>query len=426
MFLSKDWFEEREAKSAGRADGRDSHPPLEWTDGPVPFLAQLHAKYNSYVSDMSLELLHLQGKSSEDVHDFAVQKRRAINELRQTRKEISLVEKQLDHALQEKAGSDSNSRGARAPREREIPTWLYVLALVGLVIGEFLVTIPAAAVALGDSRVNIPLLPDPIDPVFWVTLSIAILSITAAHIFGLTIKGQVDRDRPHSKGVFVGVIALGISLVVTVLFLSAMRAQNVSTENTLLLGNDAFGTILFFMLQLTFIGVATWLAFFNHSELDTRIKRIKKRLSELNDDEASLLDESWDVPEGVLTPEKRFIRARILNDEYNTLRNRYMTVAEIYVRFNLRYQPDQRTSRGPGLTPMPLEEIDFAGISSELMRRRPTDEILEPKFFKNELLPPDFDNSGKSSDDYLSDSYREAEEDTVFYNPIANSMNDQD
>jgi hypothetical protein len=422
MFLSKDWFEEREAKVAGRADGRDSHPPVDWTDGPVPFISQLHSRYNSSVSDMSIELLHMQGKSSEDVHDFAIQKRRAINELRQARNEISLVEKELDHALKEKAGSDSNSRSARAPREREIPTWLYALALVGLVIGEFLVTIPAARLALGDKPVATPF--GEVEPIFWVTLSIAILSITAAHIFGLTIKGQLDRDRPHSKGVSIGVIALAISLVVTVLFLSAMRAQNVATENTLFLGNDGFGTILFFMLQLTFIGVATWLAFFNHSELDTRINRIKKRLSDLNDNESDLLDETWDMPEGVLTPEKRLIRSRILKEEYTTLKNRYMTVAEIYVRHNLRYQPDQRTTRGPGLSPAPLDLIDFEGIERDLVRRRPTDELLEPKFFSNELLPPDYDNSGRSSDDFSTIDNHVGEEHSVFYNPVISSDSD--
>ena len=423
MLFSKDWFEEREARAAGRADGRDSHPPMDWTDGPVPFLSQLHAKYNSFVSDMSLELLHMQGKSSEDVHDFAIQKRRAINELRQTRNEISLVEKELDHALREKAGADSSSRGARAPREREIPTWLYILALIGLVIGEFLVTIPAATIVLGDSDVDIPLL-GPISPIFWVTLSISILSITAAHIFGLTIKGQVDRDRPHSRGVFFGVVALAVTLVLTILFLSAMRATKVHSDNTLLLGDSAFGTALFFLLQLTFIGAATWLAFFNHSELDSRIRRIKKRLADLNGTEADLLDESWDMPEGVLTPEKRLIRSRILNDEYTTLKNRYMTVAEIYARHNLRYQPDQRTTRGPGLTPAPLDMIDFAGIERDLVRRRPTDELLEPKFFSNELLPPDHDNSGRSSDDFSYSDVHATEHDSVFYNPIINSDKD--
>jgi hypothetical protein len=175
------------------------------------------------------------------------------------------------------------------------------------------------------------------------------------------------------------------------------------------------------MLQLTFIGVATWLAFFNHSELDTRINRTKKRLSNLNDTEADLLDETWDMPEGVLTPEKRVIRARILNDEYTSLKNRYMTVAEIYVRFNLRHQPDQRTERGPGLTPAPLDLIDFEGIDRDLVRRRPTDDLLEPKFFSNELLPPDHDNSGRSSDDFSMSENHNTENHSVFYNPTNSS-----
>jgi hypothetical protein len=379
MIFGKKWREEKQAERAGRRDGRMARPPVDWTGGPTHYLMQLHSRYEGLVFDLRLKVTALAGQSlhADDVKNFDL--RRLEDELSRIEAEQMLVQSQMDVAQAEKIGAADSSVGARAGRHREIPTPLYIVAVIALMVGEFLVTVPAARRVLGDSRVLIPIL-GKVEPVFWVALSISVLSVILAHLFGLTLKARIGRDRPQPAGIALGFAALAVIMLITLLFLSALRSAGVSSSNSLLLPQSAFGTLLFFALQLTFIGAATGLAFYNHSEIDSRISLLRRQLKKLQKMHEKLRSQIAKQNQSKYTPRKIEIQLQAMTQEYQLLSSRYNFLANLYINSNLLMQPQTRTSPGPGLTPQPLP-----GLGRQL------EQFIDPSdasdFYGETLLP---------------------------------------
>lgn len=371
MLFDSDWREVRRAKSQGKADGRVGFPPVDWENGPAPFLNQLHNIYLGKIHDLKLNATSLVGQSEEVFHNAKVKSVDAGKLRVQLEKEREALENEYMIACERLAGIEADAIGSRSPRHREIPTWLYVLTLIGLVIGEFLVTVPAVQEALGDSSVL------GVDSVPFVSISIAILSISCAHLIGLAMKGQVSRDRPQPRIIATGVMILGGALMVTVFMLSVLRSGKVDLSERMLFSNfqSAFGTILFFTLQMCFIGVAIGLAYFNHSEPQSLVHATKRKLDKLNKRISHVSAKETAVPKGLLTAAKREVQWSALENEYKSIIARYGFLANVYINANLLAQPNSRKSAGLGLVPEELPNDQLSLLEELILREHVRDEF---------------------------------------------------
>lgn len=348
MYLDKSWREERKSKKIGIRDGRAGIPTSDWSGGPVPYLSELHAKYAMILQRLHLSATNMVGQSVHVDHKFAARTQELKTELIRVEGEAESLVSQLDRAIQERDGLSLEAPEGKIARRRGIPTSLYIICLLALIVGEYLVTVPAIMNVFGDSPLQ----------AYIVSGSIAMLSVILAHLFGISLKERLDRNTPQPVAILWGFGALATVFLIALLFLSAMRADIVDSNVTLGLSNKAFGTIMFFVLQLTFIGAATGLAFYNHSELDARIKSLMRRLKRANKKIARVRKAMAASPANRMNSEKVQVQRKALIQEFHSVTARYEELAAIYARFNILNQRNKVDSLAIGLTPKPLPNFD--------------------------------------------------------------------
>lgn len=348
MYLDKTWREDRKAKKIGVRDGRAGIPTADWTGGPVPYLNELHSRYSITLQDLHLSATSMIGQSVNIDQKFEAKTQELKTDLNRLQKEASALVLQLDHAIDERDGLSIEAPEGRIARRRGIPTPLYIICLIALVIGEYLVTVPAIMNVFGDDPLTAQI----------VSGSIATLSVVLAHLFGLSLKERLDRDTPQPPAILWGFGALAVVFLIALLFLSAMRADLVESNVTFGLSNQTFGTIMFFVLQLTFVGAATGLAFYNHSELDSRIKSLSRRLKKINKQITRVRKAMAVSPANRMNKQKVAVQRNALVQEYQAVHARYYVLAAIYVRFNILNQRNKVDSLAVGLTPEALPKFD--------------------------------------------------------------------
>ena len=191
---------------------------------------------------------------------------------------------------------------------------------------------------------------------FIITASLAILSIIAAHIIGLTFKIAIDRDRPQPSAQRWAAVIVGLFITVLVLMLSSLRSGSVSGVPVKLgIGSDeVFGTILFFFIQITFILCAIALSYYNHSEIESDISRTQRKIKSLTKKIRSLTRSRMLPGRGNLTPEKRVVQIRAIITHMRLLDAEYRELCAIYRGANLLAQKVSFVAPGPGLTEPPL------------------------------------------------------------------------
>jgi hypothetical protein len=182
------------------------------------------------------------------------------------------------------------------------------------------------------------------------------LSIIAAHLIGLTFKIAIDRDRPQPTGQRWFAAIVGVFLVLVVLMLSSLRSSNISSVPVKLgLPDDrAFGTILFFLIQMTFIMCAVALSYYNHSENESDIARTKRKIKQLTRKIRSLMKANLIPNAGNLTPEKRIVQMKSILTDMRILEGEYRELCSIYRGANMLAQKVAFSAPGPGLTCLPL------------------------------------------------------------------------
>ena len=336
----------RKARRRGRSHGRQGLPSQEWTGGPVPYLESLHAEYGQKIEVLDQSLRIVEGQSITSEEEDSADKQSQEYQIAQSEQERSLYENQLTSLLQAKTGELNENPTGKAARHRHIPIWVYLSALGALIIGEFFVTLPAVELLLGDEQWK----------AFIITASLAILSIVAAHIIGLTFKIAIDRDSPQPVGQIWAAGIVGFFMVVVVLMLSSLRSGSVSSVPVRLgLGSDAaFGTILFFFIQITFILCAIALSYYNHSEIESEISRAERKIKSLTNKIRGLSRARLIPGRGNLTPEKRVVQVKAIVTNMRLLENEYRELCAIYRGANLLAQKVAFTTPGPGLIEQPL------------------------------------------------------------------------
>ena len=336
----------RKARGRGRSHGRQGLPSRECTGGPVPYLESLHSNYCQQIEQLDQKLRIVEGQSITSSEEDVADKQSQEYQILQSEQERSMYEQQLTNLLQMKTGEDNENPTGRAARHRHIPIWVYVSALFALTVGEFFVTLPAVELLLGDELWKS----------YIITASLAILSIIAAHIIGLTFKIAIDRDSPQPIGQrwFAGTV--GILIIIVILMLSSLRSSNISSVPVKLgLPDDpAFGTVLFFLIQTAFVMCAVALSYYNHSEIESDISRTKRKIKQLTKKIRSLTRSRLIPSRGNLTPEKRVVQEKAIITNMRLLEAEYRELCAIYRGANLLAQKVSFTEPGPGLTCLPL------------------------------------------------------------------------
>ena len=336
----------RKARGRGRAHGRQGLPSREWSGGPVPYLESLHSIYGQQIEQLDLKLRVVEGQSITSKEEDVADKQSQEYQILQSEQERSMYEQQLNQLMLEKTGEANENPTGKAARHRHIPIWVYVGALFALTVGEFFVTLPAVELLLNDEAWK----------AYIITASLAILSIIAAHLIGLTFKIAIDRDRPQPTGQRWFAAIVGVFLVLVVLMLSSLRSSNISSVPVKLgLPDDrAFGTLLFFLIQMTFVMCAIALSYYNHSENESDIARTKRKIKSLTRKIRSLTRSRLIPSRGNLTPEKKIVQERAIITHMRLLESEYRELCAIYRGANLLAQKVAFSAPGLGLTEKPL------------------------------------------------------------------------
>lgn len=348
------------ARRKGKAHGRQGLPSPNWGARPVPFLEGLHAKYQREIENLEQRLRVIEGQSLS-TRDGDVANRVAVRtEIRDLESQIKGLQATYEELLREKHGREVENPVGRAARSRHISLPLYLGALFALAVGEFLVTVPAVKLVLGDSGWQAYIL----------TLSFAALSIAFAHILGMTMKLQVDRKDPQPTWQLRSMAFLTFGLCLVVLQLSALRSGNVdSIPFSFGLGTAVFGTALFFFVQTSFIACAVALAYYNHSDIESRLHSTKKELKRARKTLAAKTRTLAAPPAGHITPEKILVQLRALLSSMNVIETQYRQIAAEYRGANLLAQKDAMASEKVGLDEpalvIPRERFEKAMTVSE-------------------------------------------------------------
>lgn len=338
----------RRARRKGKSDGRQSIPSLDWNGGPVPYLETLRAQYLVKINNLQLKRWRIEGQAIRAEEEDFAGKTSTQYQVAQLDNERSLYEEHLNKLLREKTGAPEDNPLSIAPRVRHIPAFVYIVALIFLAVGEYFVTLPATKIILNDDDWQ----------ALVITGSFSALSILAAHIVGLTLKIDMDREKPQPPSQKWGALVIFIFLSNVVLLLSAVRSRTVSSVPVKFgLSDKLFGTALFFVIQMSFILCAIALSYFFHSEIESEIRSTKRKVKRLTR-KIRRLTKSLNTPgEGNLTPDKKVILGHAIDADMRVLTAEYQEICSVYVAANLRAQKVKFTNPGPGLDGPPLMPV---------------------------------------------------------------------
>lgn len=337
----------RKAKRKGKAHGRQGLPSIEWTGDSVPYLEGLHAIYGQKIESMEQKLRIIEGQSLTSSEEDYASKKALEYQINQNEKERSLYEAQLTRLIEDKIGEQTENPIGRAARNRHVPMPLYLLALFALAIGEYFVTLPAVEVLMNDYGWKAVV----------ITGSFAVLSILGSHIIGLTFKIDIDRDKPQPMQQRWGALLIFIFVLLVVLMLSSLRSGTVQgVPFKFGLSSDIlFGTILFFIIQMSFIFCAIALSYYNHSELESEISKTKNKIKKLTYDIQKNTKANLIPDKGNLTTDKKVIQVKAIITHMRLLEAEYRELCSIYRGANLLAQKDSFSSAGRGLTEKELK-----------------------------------------------------------------------
>ena len=336
----------RRARKKGKFHGRSNHPHERWGDRPVPYLEKLHAQFSGKIQDLQNQLRIYQGQSVTRSEEDRAGKSSQSYEVAQLEAERSTYEELIRKLLEEKHGLENENPVGKAARTRVVSLPLYWAAIAMLAVGEFLVTLPAVAKILNDEGVK----------GFLITASFSFLSIICAHIVGLTLKMQADRVNPQPRWQIWGIIVLGLFVTIVILLLAAIRSDSVqSVPFSFGLSMTAFGTLLFFVVQMSFVLSAMALSYFNHAEVEVQLDRAKRTVKRATRKIKRISKAKMIPGRSEMTPEKLLIQREALCSAMWQLEAEYREICAEYRGANLLAQAEAMAAEGHGLIEKILE-----------------------------------------------------------------------
>lgn len=336
----------RRARKKGKFHGRSNHPHERWGDRPVPYLEKIHAQFSGKLQDLQNQLRIYQGQSVTLSEEDKANKSAQTYEVAHLEAERSTYEDLIRKLMEEKHGLENENPVGKAARTRVVSLPLYWAAIAMLAVGEFLVTLPAVAKILNDEGVK----------GFLITASFAFLSIICAHIVGLTLKMQADRVNPQPRWQIWGIVILGLFVTIVILLLAAIRSDSVqSVPFSFGLSTTAFGTLLFFVVQMSFVLSAMALSYFNHSEVEVQLDRANRRVKRATKRIKKIAKAKMIPGRSEMTPEKLQIQKEALCSAMWQMEAEYREICAEYRGANLLAQAEAMAAEGHGLIEKSLE-----------------------------------------------------------------------
>jgi uncharacterized membrane protein YciS (DUF1049 family) len=340
----------RRSRKKGKIHGKSNHPHETWGDAPVPYLEILHAQFSVKIHELHNEWRIYQGQSVTLSEEDKANKAAQMYEIAQLESERSTYEDAIKKLMEEKHGLPNENPVGKAARNRVVSIYLYWLAISMLAIGEYLVTLPAVAKILNDEGLK-----------GWlITASFSFLSIIVAHIIGLTLKMQADRVNPQPRWQIWGIMVLAFFVTIVVLLLAAVRSDSVQgVPFSFGLSMTAFGTLLFFVVQMSFILSAMALSYFNHAEVEVQLDRARRRVKR-NTKKIKRISKAKLIPgRSEMTPQKRLIQEEALRSAIRQIDSEYRELCAEYRGANLLAQAEAMPAVGHGLIERPLQIPDL-------------------------------------------------------------------
>jgi hypothetical protein len=350
-----------EARRRGKRDGKNEVPRQDWGVGSVPYLGQLNKQFISLASSLILKFEQLQEQREALKISSAQTELQEEVKLKLVQEELLRAREDMERAQKIVDGSDDEAPLGRFARIRLINNNLYGFFLLVLGSGEFLITAPALRFLLGDKSASANL----------VAFAVSVLSMAAAHVIGISLKTKLDRSRPQTKLVTV-ILSIVVSLLVmSVLYLSYIRAAkgigvagNLAEIPTSLRLEFLWG--LYTILQFTFIAVGTYLSFMHHSETESALGKAKRyyfyRRYLANRMEKKRRKQGASVAEANLSMEKLVEQEKVvLESRLNLLSAQYREVCAVYRDSNIHNRRDELDGAHPALGEDGLEGM---GITS--------------------------------------------------------------
>ena len=350
-----------EARRRGKRDGKNEVPRQDWGVGSVPYLGQLNKQFISLASSMILKFEQLQEQREALKISSAQTELQEEVKLKLVQEELSRAREDMERAQKIVDGSDDEAPLGRFARIRLINNNLYGFFLLVLGSGEFLITAPALRFLLGDNSASANL----------VAFAVSVLSMAAAHVIGISLKTKLDRSRPQTKLVTV-ILSIVVSLLVmSVLYLSYIRAAkgigvagNLAEIPTSLRLEFLWG--LYTILQFTFIAVGSYLSFMHQSETESALGKAKRyyvyRRYLANRMEKKRRKQGASVAEANLSMEKLVEQEKVvLESRLNLLSAQYREVCAVYRDSNIHNRRDELDGAHPALKEDALQGV---GITS--------------------------------------------------------------
>lgn len=346
----------KEARKQGRRDGKNQVPRAQSGANSVPFLGQLHKKFTAFARelDLALEEKKLE-RESQKVNALKgdIQQKGATDALSRN---LARAEADLAKAQAHLDGGVEEVPMAKFARMRMVSNAIYIPVLIMLFIGEYVITAPAFRVLLGEKRGQSVI----------AACAVSLLSVVAAHIFGVYIKSLFDRSRPKS-GIFSAVfMAVAAVLTAAIVYLSYIRGSSSVLSSGMLTEIPdnwklEFLWGLYIVIQMTFVCVGTALSFMHYSEVESTLRRAKiyvwflRRLKERREKKRAKSGSS--VEESLIDVSKMLDQElEVLESKKILLRAQYEEVCAIYRDANIHSRRDEMDGAHISLRPL---ELDF-------------------------------------------------------------------
>jgi hypothetical protein len=346
----------KEARKQGRRDGKNQVPRTESGANSVPFLGQLNKKFTAFARELDVEL-------EQKKLEREAQKVNAIRGEIQQKSASDALSRNLAHAEANLAKAEARLEGgseevpmAKFARVRMVSNAIYLPVLLVLFIGEYIITAPAFRVLLGEKR----------GQSIVAAFAVSLLSVVAAHIFGVYIKSLFDRSRPKN-GIFSAVfISVAVILTSMIVYISYIRGSSSALSAGMLseIPNQwklEFLWGLYIVIQMAFVCVGTALSFMHYSEIENTVRRAKmyvwflRRLKDRRDKKRSKSGSS--VEESQIDVSKMLDQElEVLESKKILLRAQYEEVCAIYRDANIHARRDEMDGAHVALRPL---ELDF-------------------------------------------------------------------
>lgn len=349
----------KEARKQGRRDGKNQVPRTQSGANSVPFLGQLHKKFTAFARELDLAL-------EEKKLEREAQKVNALKGDIQQKGATDALSRNLARAEADLAKAQAHLDGgveevpmAKFARMRMVSNAIYIPVLLMLFIGEYIITAPAFRVLLGEKRGQSVI----------AAVAVSLLSVVAAHIFGVYIKSLFDRSRPKS-GIFSAVfMTVAAVLTATIVYLSYIRGSSSLLSSGMLTEIPdnwklEFLWGLYIVIQMTFVCVGTALSFMHYSEVESTLRRAKiyvwflRRLKERREKKRAKSGSS--VEESQIDVSKMLDQElEVLESKKILLRAQYEEVCAIYRDANIHSRRDEMDGAHISLRPL---ELDFRSV----------------------------------------------------------------